>query len=92
MEAVKRRPASDTARTASTGEGAPPPRMAINIRNNMPDVHSGLVGKEAVFDRGLSSWFSFVAPTRRTKAALRQAIRAYLRRLHRVQNGCEMLI
>ena len=41
---------------------ARPPGMAINIRNNMPDVHSGLVGKEAVFDRSLSSWFSPVVP------------------------------
>jgi hypothetical protein len=58
------------ARAASTDEGAPPPRMAINTRNNMPDVHSGLVDKEAVFDRGLSSWFSPVVPTRRIKAAV----------------------
>ena len=70
MEAGKRRSAGDTARAASTGEGVHPPRMAINIRNNMPDVHSGLVGKEAVFDRGLSSWFSPVVPTRRIKAAV----------------------
>ena len=70
MEAGKRRPASDTARAASKDEGTPPSRMAINIRNNMPDVHSGLVGKEDVFDRGLSSWFSPVVPTRRIKAAV----------------------
>ena len=92
MEAGKRRPASDTARAASKDEGTPPSRMAINIRNNMPDVHSGLVGKEDVFDRGLSSWFSPAVPTRRSKAAVWQAIRAYLRQLHRVQNGCEILI